>query len=1160
MRKFWWLVVWLMVGVQAWAQPTYVMSNRTVTDCRAFFDDSGANTVAGGNYANNENFTFVILNPQATQIILTFQSFCTEQILDVLRVFNGPDTNSALLGSFSGPNIVIPPLVATNGAMTIHFRSDANVTCTGWNAYWYSIVPPPIPPAIDSVRASCLTTLIDITLDSTVHCDSVMASAFVLTGTPARTIVNAQALSCVNDSTRRVRLTVNTPFDQCATYGLSWNLNLLDRCDSLYTFLLNSNFSINDCPLTASTTVLDDSLCIGECTLISAQGQGGDCNYTYQWSNGLPPTAGPHLVCPPAGLTTYTVIVNDGNNNGPDTLQIPILVTTPPEAGADTLVCLQSGPFNLAGRASPAGGVFFGRGITAAAAGTFRPDSARAGTHRVFYSVNGCADSLTIQVVDVDPGPTQGSCPGGPPFAMTGFSPPGGTWSGTNISPAGMYTPPATPGVDSVYYNFAGCSRLKIINIDTIDMRKIDTICQSSPPYTLVFQPLGGTWTGVALVNPLLGIIDPQLTTAGNHILVYNLNGCIDTLRLHIKAIEAGPGFITCPLRAPFNLNAGVPAGGYWTGTGITDSLAGTFNPGVNGTGNSNVTLMYHVDGCIDSLVVNLVRTNIVGDTLRRCITSGNLGLGQANTGRTPAGGTWSGPGVNPAGNGTFNAVTAGIGFHRLYYTANGCVDSLVVEVQPIPNAQADTTVCILSGPFSLRSSYAGGRWTGAGITDSLAGVFSPAVAGLGAHRIYQRLQGGCIDSLLVTVTPLPVIAFSGIDTVVCFRDTAITVTATPVGGLFSGQGMLGNEFRPRLAGVGSHWIYYRAGSGPCERTDSFRVVVRDSLRLTLSASADTLCSGEPLLLIAQLNGGLPSRALVWQPGGSTSDSLSLRPTASAWYVVEASDGCSNTQRDSVYIYVHPEVIYTLSQTEIDCFDSSGTGQVNFAIGSPYRVEWLTNPPLLSNELQAKQGSYRVLITDTLTGCFRLDTLVLVSFPAVSANFSPNPNRRGCYDLAEADLVFIDLSSGGITGLWDFGNGITEPYVPGQYPRQLYADTGRFEISLLIENAAGCASRFSRVICVQARPRILVPNAFTPNRDLTNDRFKVVTVGITSLRITIFDRWGQPVFEGNGIDFTWDGTKNGAELPNGAYPFVIYYTDFTSGEQRVQKGVVRLIR
>ena len=89
--RFWvWFTFFLLLGALAAAQPTYTMANQTVTDCRAFLDDSGANPIAAGNYNNNENFTFVISNPQATQIILTFQSFCTELLLDRLRVFDGP--------------------------------------------------------------------------------------------------------------------------------------------------------------------------------------------------------------------------------------------------------------------------------------------------------------------------------------------------------------------------------------------------------------------------------------------------------------------------------------------------------------------------------------------------------------------------------------------------------------------------------------------------------------------------------------------------------------------------------------------------------------------------------------------------------------------------------------------------------------------------------------------------------------------------------------------------------------------------------------------------------------------------------------------------------------------------------------------------------------
>ncbi|MFN3528787.1 MAG: gliding motility-associated C-terminal domain-containing protein [Bacteroidia bacterium] len=1153
------LVFCLFAGLLANAQPTFTMGNQTVTECRAFFEDSGNNTIAPGNYANNENYTFVILNPQATQIILSFQSFCTEMVMDVLRVFDGPDTNSVLLGAFSGTTLP-PGLTATSGAMTIHFRSDANVTCTGWNAYWYSIVPPPIPPNLSQVSANCLSTFIDVQLDTSVHCDSVYASAFVLTGNPLRNVVAAQAINCLNDSTRSIRLTVDQAFNDCASYGLSWNLNLLDRCDSLYEFLLNANFSITDCPLSASLTASDDSICIGDCILLEATGIGGDCNYTYQWNQGLPATPGPHLICPPPGTTTYTVIVNDLSGNGPDTLSVSVLVTSPPDAGPDTLVCLQSPPFDLAPRANPPGGVFFGPGITAAAAGTFDPALAGQAQSYIYYSVNGCADSLLIELVDVDAGPTQGSCPGGLPMAMYGFNPVGGFWTGNNIDSSGIYSPPPAVLTDTVYYHFAGCVASKLIFVDSIVMNKFDTICQSSPPYQLQFQPLGGQWSGVALVDALLGIIDPQLTQPGDHVLYYDLNGCLDSLQLHIKAIDAGPGFITCPLNAPFNLPPANPPGGIWSGPGITDSLAGTFDPGVNGSGNSQLWLFYQLDGCVDSMQISLVRTNINPDTLRRCLANGTLGLGPGNTGRTPAGGVWSGPGVNPAGNGSFNPNTAGPGFHKLYYTANACTDSLVIEVQQVPQLQADTTVCVLTPPFVVQSNLTGGLWQGTGISNSSNGTFDPALAGVGQHWVYQTFSGLCADSVLITVEAVPNISMGGIDSLVCYRDTLYTLNLQPAAGNLWGAGVQGNTFNPVLAGVGRHWLYYTAGNGDCERTDSLLVEVGDSLSLQLMSSADTLCFGDELVLWAQLRGGGPGRNLVWLYDGSSSDSLRISPQQSAWYLVEATDGCSEPIVDSVYVFVHPDLVYQLVQTEINCFDSLGTFNVQFAAGMPYEVLWLINPPQASSQLQAPQGTYRVQITDTITQCSRIDTVQLTAFPPVSANFQPNPNRRGCHDLAEADITFIDLSTGGLSGYWDFGNGLTEPYVMGQYPRMLYTDTGRFVVQLVIENAAGCSDRTERVICVQVMPRILVPNAFTPNRDLTNDRFRIVAVGITDLEIVIYDRWGKAVFESRGIDFEWDGTSNGTPLPNGVYAYIIYYTDFTHGGRRMQSGSVKLIK
>lgn len=1158
MRKL--LFVWIvLLGSRvAVAQPTYTMANQTVSDCRAFFEDTGNNPIAPGNYGNNENFVFRIINPQATQIIFTFSSFCLELGSDTLFFYDGPNINSPLLGAFTGTNMP-PAIIATSGALTIRFVSDLSITCTGWEAYWTTIVPPPIPPDMSVITASCNTNIINIQLDTLVHCDSVYAAAFVLAGGQGQQVVGAQALNCIGDSTTTIRLTVDAPFTSCGVYSLSWNFNILDVCDSLYTFLLNGSFSITDCPITAILAANDDSLCVDECFLLTASGEGGDCNYTYVWLAGTPGLVGPgpHLICLDTS-TTFTVIVDDGSPTPSDTVSITILVTNPPFAGNDTLVCDQSAAFDLAPLASPPGGVFFGPGITAAAAGTFDPGLAGPGVHQVFYSYNGCPDTLVITVAGVTAGFTLASCPGANPIQLTGNTPAGGVWSGPNVTPGGMYTPPPTAGVDTLYYNFANCSLPRLIYIDTIAMTKVDTSCQSGAIQTLQFSPSGGLWSGPGIIDNNAGTFAPYLTTPGDHLLIYTINGCSDTLRMHVRAMEAGNNITVCPLSPPFNLPSGTPAGGWWFGPGITDSIAGTFNPGVNGTGNSSLRLFYRNAECQDSITVFLTRTNITPDTLRRCITGGNLSLAQGNTGRVPNGGVWSGPGVNPAGNGTFQPAVAGIGFHRLYYTAAGCVDSMVVYVSPLPVAPVDTVVCISQGNLIFTGTPSGGSWSGPGIRNSFTGLFNTDSAGIGNHRLYYTTAAGCVDSMQVQVNPLPQPSFNNSDTIFCHIDSLFSLQLTPAGGVLSGPGCVGNRFNPVLAGMGQHQLIYSAGIGLCERFDTLRVQVRDSLRIQVFSSADTLCYGDTVLLWVTKTGGLPTASSDWGALGA-SDSVYFVPTVSGWHPVVVSDGCSTPQTDSIFVYVHPQIVYTLTQELQNCYDSLGIYRIQYAPGSAYRTQWYTLPNSFGDTLFARQGTYAVRITDTLTGCYLLDTIVMRSFPIISANFTINPNER-CYDLATAELTFIDLSVGGSSGNWDFGDGSSEPYIFGQYPTHLYTDTGRYEVALVIFNADGCRSTHRQVVCVQVEPKIYVPSAFTPNGDGLNEFFKVETIGIRNFRVELFNRWGEKVFQAADKTFLWDGRFKGELVEPGVYPYVIIYNDYLSSLPKYQKGVVHVLR
>jgi len=72
-----------------------------------------------------------------------------------------------------------------------------------------------------------------------------------------------------------------------------------------------------------------------------------------------------------------------------------------------------------------------------------------------------------------------------------------------------------------------------------------------------------------------------------------------------------------------------------------------------------------------------------------------------------------------------------------------------------------------------------------------------------------------------------------------------------------------------------------------------------------------------------------------------------------------------------------------------------------------------------------------------------------------------------------------------------------------------------------------------------------VPNAFTPNNDGINDRWELISDRNEKLRIDIFNRWGTRVFSATSEHISWDGNKDGTQLPEGVYLYVLYFNEGT---------------
>ena len=90
---------------------------------------------------------------------------------------------------------------------------------------------------------------------------------------------------------------------------------------------------------------------------------------------------------------------------------------------------------------------------------------------------------------------------------------------------------------------------------------------------------------------------------------------------------------------------------------------------------------------------------------------------------------------------------------------------------------------------------------------------------------------------------------------------------------------------------------------------------------------------------------------------------------------------------------------------------------------------------------------------------------------------------------------------------------------------------------------------------------LLIPNAFTPNGDGTNDVFKEVGYGMAYIELTVYDRWGTQVYAARGTEqVIWDGTTGGTPLPECACVYLVRYKLIDKEGVEYRTGTVTLLR
>gem|GEM_PF-849094 len=870
-----------------------------------------------------------------------------------------------------------------------------------------------------------------------------------------------------------------------------------------------------------------------------------------------------------AGIGSHTVTYSYTDPNGcANSASTNIVINALPVVtlAPFTPVCLDEPVFNLSG-GTPAGGAYSGTGVVA---GQFDAQTAGAGTAAVTYAytdLNGCSNTavqnITVNALPFVSLPAMNPvCIASAPFVLNTGTPAGGTYSGNGVT--GNSFDPVAAGLGNHLINYSytdanGCSSsdtttVTVYDLPAVTIPSVNPVCDGTAAFALTgATPAGGVYSG----NGMSGnVFNPGVAGIGSHTVTYSYtdaNGCANAASTIVTvnglpAVSLAAYSATCIDEPPVILTGGTPAGGTYSGAGIS---GGMLDPALAGAGLHVMTYDYtDLNGCSNTAAQNFVINALPVVTLTAfnpvCISTPAFSLNYG----TPAGGTYSGKGVS---NGQFDPVAAGVGSHIMYYfytDTNGCTahDSATVNVYDLPVVvlSSFTPVCEDAQPVLLSGgSPSGGTYTGPGVA---GGFFDPSVAGPGLKNITYSYTdpAGCsnADSENLMVNALPQVTLNPFAPL-CENAAAIVLTGgNPVGGIYLGTGVTGGSFDPAAAGSGAHTISYTyTDINGCSATGTAVLTVNPLLFVSAGAD-DTVCSLQPLQL--QVSGVSTAS---WFPATGLSCSNCLNPVASVssgiTYIISSSDPCAVA--DTVSLTVVPDVFVMAGNDTTIC------------IGEHLQLQAVSNVPAISwsgsslsctacpDPVAAPVSDSYYIVSATNGFCTADDTVAInVIVPDVNAGSDQQ------IILGES----IQLHAlGADSCLWSPAAFLNDPTVlsPVASPEltTVYTLTGYYK---------GCSDTDQVVISIiDIGDAVFVPAAFTPNNDGKNDQFGPVAYGnIQSYEMKVYNRWGNLVFISNSLGQQWDGRFNGKPVPDGTY---IFYISLRRENQPVLKtGRVEVIR
>jgi len=252
---------------------------------------------------------------------------------------------------------------------------------------------------------------------------------------------------------------------------------------------------------------------------------------------------------------------------------------------------------------------------------------------------------------------------------------------------------------------------------------------------------------------------------------------------------------------------------------------------------------------------------------------------------------------------------------------------------------------------------------------------------------------------------------------------------------------------------TGTYTVYTTAANAICQSAFEEFTIEEPQLLTAVATQENVNCFGETNgNIYLTLSGGTPPFTYLWSNGGNLKDNLSI---SAGSYSVTATDANNCIYTNSFTVTEPLEQVAISDIEDISCIgNNDGSIDLSVSGGSPpYNFIW-NNGATSEDISNLAAGTYSIQISDN-NNCLIIENGLIVNEGlSITAGFGSGATG------VPGELQFTNLSIGGLSYFWDFGDGENSTT---EHPIHQFSAKGNYSVSLNVTNGSCSDSRLDVV-------------------------------------------------------------------------------------------------